>query len=115
MGKPPYRSMTTRTPTVTRAIKGMKWMVYTMDTPATYYKSYKEARSMEASCDTISFKRYQWGYEEIDSNGRTHCYERISSVNEKHIECVVIDSIQNKIDAITYVIDRRQEIRDCEA
>uniref|UniRef100_A0AAU7N433 Uncharacterized protein n=1 Tax=Nitrosopumivirus cobalaminus TaxID=3158414 RepID=A0AAU7N433_9VIRU len=102
-------------PVTKKIIKGMKWMVYTMDTPANYYTSYNEARNRDGSCAPMSFRRTRCGYEEVSDSGITFFYDRISSCNDRHIDEVVRVSIEDRIRIVMEDITFMQEQRDSDS
>jgi|TARA_R110000803_G_scaffold199016_1_gene262912 hypothetical protein len=75
-------------PIAQKAVKGMKWVAYTMDTAPKFFKTLKEVSIELGYCDDI-LHRVSTGYESVSSSGRTLMVDRLSSVNNDHIEDMV--------------------------
>ena len=79
---------TTLKPTTQKAVKGMKWVAYTMDTTPKFFKTLKEV-SIELGYEDDRLHRVSTGYESVSNSGRTLMVDRLSSVNNDHIENMV--------------------------
>ena len=96
-------------PLTQKAVKGMKWAAYTMDAPVQFFRTLDEARNAVGSCATVEWNRRQCGYDEVDDHGRCYTFDRLSSVNNNHIEHLFIDRIESGLRAIMDNIELMQD------
>ena len=88
---------TTLKPTTQKTVKGMKWVAYTMDTTPQFFKTLKDV-SIELGYSEDIMHRVQTGYESVSQSGRTLMVDRLSSVNNEHIERMVVCMIDGNTD-----------------
>lgn len=100
-------------PTTQKAVKGMKWAVYTTDTAPKFYKTLKQANIEQGFCDdTLHRSVYNGktlGYTSTSSTGRTLYFDNLNMVNIETVESLFISMIEKNIQEVSRRIKYLQD------